>query len=163
MGFEANLYALASPRVNSMGLVSQVEVRSLTSIKSGMAEFYTPQASHETMLVQIAPGTIDDLFVHHFQTDQLLVVRGEFVLVVLQNRRYEYIGLSERRPQVVTIPRGVPHGAVHLGTEPCVLVNAVLRHGPTCERDYRPLKQPFPYDFEQVKIALDRTHGAIVA
>jgi hypothetical protein len=27
-------------------------------------------------------GAIDDLFVHHFQTDQLLVVRGSFVLVV---------------------------------------------------------------------------------
>lgn len=136
-----------------MGLARQVEIRSLQSIKGGMAEFYTPQASHETMLVQIPAGTVDDLFVHHFQTDQLLVVRGEFVLVVLQNRRYQYIGLSDRRPQVVTIPRGVPHAAIHLGDEPCVLVNAVLRHGPTCTRDYTPLRRPFPYDLEAARAA----------
>lgn len=53
----------------------KVEIRYLSSIKNGMAKFYTPQSSHETMLVQIAAGAIDDLFVHHFQTDQLLVVR----------------------------------------------------------------------------------------
>ncbi len=52
-----------------------------------MSQFYTPQSSHETILVQIPPNSVDDLFVHHFQTDQLLVVKGNFVLVVLQNRR----------------------------------------------------------------------------
>jgi hypothetical protein len=59
----------------NMGLINEIEIRPLTSIKGGMAEFYTPQSSHETMLVQIAPKTLDDLFVHRFQTDQLLVVR----------------------------------------------------------------------------------------
>jgi dTDP-4-dehydrorhamnose 3,5-epimerase-like enzyme len=116
-----------------------------------MAEFYTPQSSHETMLVQIPPQTIDDLFVHRLQTDQLLVVRGSFVLVVLQNRQYQYIPLSDRRPSVVTIPPGVLHGAINLSNEPCVLVNAVLRHGPANERDYRPLPRPFPYNLELVR------------
>ncbi|MFM6405153.1 MAG: cupin, partial [Microcystis sp.] len=46
----------------------KVEIRYLSAMKNGMAEFYTPQSSHETMLVQIAAGVIDDLFVHHFQT-----------------------------------------------------------------------------------------------
>ncbi|MEW6494122.1 MAG: cupin domain-containing protein [Cyanobacteriota bacterium] len=137
-----------------MGLVNSIEIRPLESVKGGMAEFYTPQSSHETMLVQLPPGTVEDLFVHRFQTDQLLVVRGSFVLVVLQDRRYHYIPLSEAQPVVVTIPPLVPHGAINLSGVPCVLVNALLRHGRIHERDYQPLKRPFPYDLEAVQAAL---------
>jgi oxalate decarboxylase/phosphoglucose isomerase-like protein (cupin superfamily) len=138
-------------RFISMALVKQIEVYLLTSIQGGMAQFYTPQSSHETMLVEVPAGTVDDLFVHHFQTDQLLVVRGSFVLVVLQNRCYRYIYLSEDQAQVVRIPPGVPHGAINLGDRECVLVNAVLRHGPVHAKDYRPLKRPFPYDMAQIQ------------
>lgn len=138
-----------------MGLKGKVEIRYLESIKGGMAEFYTPQASHETMLVQIPPGTIDELFVHHFQTDQILVVRGSFVLVTLQNRRYQYIGLCEARPAVVTIPPGIPHGAVNMSEEPCVLVNAVLRHGNSHPKDYQPMQPIIPYDFAAIQAALN--------
>ncbi|NDJ19034.1 cupin domain-containing protein [Myxacorys almedinensis] len=133
-----------------MGLKRGIEIIPLSSVKGGMAEFYTPQSSHETMLVNVPAGTIDDLFVHHFQTDQLLVVRGSFVLVVLQNRQYQYIPLSEAHPTIAKIPPGVPHGAINPSAEPCVLVNAVLRHGAPSERDYRPLRQPFPYDMNTV-------------
>lgn len=139
-----------------MSLIRQIEIRSLDSFKGGMVEFYTPQSSHETILVQIAPQTIDDVFVHHFQTDQLLVVRGSFVLVILQNRQYRYIPLSQYHPQVVQIPPGIPHGAINFSSEPCVLVNAVLRHGTPHERDYRPLKQPFPYDLKAAQTALEQ-------
>lgn len=137
-----------------MGLVKRVEVRILDSIKSGMVEFYTPQSSHETLLAQIPAGLVDDLFVHHFQTDQLLVVRGSFVLVVLQNRQYEYIPLSESQPRVVKIPPGIPHGAINLSQETCLIVNAVLRHGPSNDRDYRPLRLPFPYDIGKARAVL---------
>lgn len=137
-----------------MGLVKRIEVRVLDSIKGGMVEFYTPQSSHETVLVQIPAGLVDDLFVHHFQTDQLLVVRGSFVLVVLQNKQYEYIPLSEDQPKVVTIPPGVPHGAINLSNEPCLLVNAVLRHGVAHERDYRPLRLPYPFDIAKSQALL---------
>ncbi|MGK7877650.1 MAG: cupin domain-containing protein [Xenococcaceae cyanobacterium] len=139
-----------------MGLIKGISIRPLESIQGGMAQFYTPQSSNETMLVQIPAGTVDDLFVHRFQTDQLLVVRGSFILVVLQNRQYQYIPLSERQPQVVTIPPGVPHGAINLNQEPCLLVNAVLRHGVALERDYRPLKRPFPYDLALAKAQLEK-------
>lgn len=139
-----------------MGLSKQVEIRALTSIESGMAKFYTPQSSHETMLVQVPAGARDDLFCHHFQTDQLLVVRGSFVLVVLQNRQYRYIPLSDRHPAVVKIPPGVPHGAINFSSEPCLVVNAVLRHGPVCERDYRPMKPPIPYDITAAIAVLER-------
>lgn len=131
-----------------MGLTTQVEIFPLESIKGGMAEFYTPQSSHETMLVNIPANTIDDLFVHRTQTDQLLVVRGSFILVVLQNRKYQYIPLSEAQPQVVKIPPGVPHGAINLSDSPCMLVNAVLRHGDPIEQDYRPMRRPIPYDID---------------
>jgi uncharacterized RmlC-like cupin family protein len=139
-----------------MGSAKQIQVRSLESVRGGMAEFYTPQASHETMLVNIPAGTVDELFVHHFQTDQILVVRGSFVLVGLQNRRYQYVALNETLPAVVTIPPGVPHGAINLGSEPCVIVNAVLRHGAPHPSDYRPMRPPFPYDLKAVEAALDQ-------
>lgn len=142
-----------------MGLIQGVSIRQLESIQGGMAQFYTPQSSHETMLVQIPSGTIDELFVHRFQTDQLLVVRGHFILVVLRNRQYQYIPLSERHPQVVTIPPGCPHGAINLSPEPCFLVNAVLRHGPAHERDYRPLRRPFPYDLTVIEAELKKLLG----
>lgn len=138
-----------------MGLVRRVEVRRLDSMKSGMVEFYTPQSSHETMLAQIPAGAVDDLFVHHFHTDQLLVVRGQFVLVILRDRQYDYLPLSESVPQVVTIPPGVPHGAINFSDQPCMLVNAVLRHGKADDRDYRPLRKPFPYDMARAKAMLE--------
>jgi len=134
-----------------MGLIQGVTVCPLSSIKGGMSEFYTPQSSHETVMVQIPAGTIDDLFVHRTQTDQLLVVRGSFVLVTLQNRCYQYIPLSESRPVVVRIPPGVLHGAINPSSEPCVVINAVFRHKPAHELDYRPLKHPFPYDMKVVQ------------
>lgn len=137
-----------------MGLIKRVDVQVLDSIKSGMVKFYTPQSSHETLLAQIPAGLVDDLFVHHFQTDQLLVVRGSFVLVVLQNRQYEYIPLSESQPRVVRIPPGVPHGAINLSQETCLIVNAVLRHGPPNNRDYRPLRLPFPYNMAKARAVL---------
>ncbi len=123
-----------------------IEIRYLESIKGGMAQFFTPQASNETMLVQIAPNTIDDLFVHKSQTDQLLVVKGGFVLVTLINKQYQYIPLSEKYPAVVTIPVGVLHGSINTSSEPCVLVNAVLRHREPQKLDYVTRGRPFPYD-----------------
>ena len=146
-----------------MGLIRTVEVRPLQSLKSGMAEFYTPQSSHETMLVQVPAHARDDLFVHHFQTDQLLVVRHSFVLVVLQNRRYQYIALSERYPAVVQIPPGIPHGAINLSGESCLLVNAVLRHGASHPRDYQPMVPPFPYDLALAEAALRNLHLPLTA
>ncbi len=145
-----------------MPLIKRVETRPLESIKSGMAEFYTPQSSHETMLVQVPAGARDDLFVHHFQTDQLLAVRGSFVLVVLQNKQYRYIPLSDRVPVVLTVPPGVPHGALNFSEEPCLVVNAVLRHGGTHEKDYRPLKPPIPYNLTAAKAALDQVLCAAI-
>jgi uncharacterized RmlC-like cupin family protein len=139
-----------------MSLIDSVEIKYLTSMKSGMSEFYTPQSSHETVLVQVAPLANDDLFVHHFQTDQLLVVRGSFVLVILQNRKYSYIGMSEDLPSVAKIPPNIPHAAINFSNEPCFIVNAVLRHGKAHQKDYTPLKRPFPYDLAAAKAALER-------
>lgn len=126
-----------------MGLMNGVSLRKLESIQGGMAQFYTPQSSNETMLVQVPSGTIDELFVHHFQTDQLFVVRGSFILVALHNKQYHYIPLSEHNPQVITIPPGVPHGAINLSSKDCLMVNAVLRHGESHPLDYRPMNPLF--------------------
>ncbi len=137
-----------------MGLIPGVTIKTIESIQGGMAEFYAPQSSDETMVVKVPANSIDDLFVHKHQTDQLLVVRGSFVLIVLYDRAYQYIPLSEDIPQVVTIPRGVLHGSINLSAQDCLLVNAVLRHGEPTARDYQPVARPFPYDLEQAKLSL---------
>jgi uncharacterized RmlC-like cupin family protein len=146
-----------------MSLSKGVEVHTLTSAKAGMIKFYAPQASHETMLVQIPANTIDDLFVHKYQTDQLMVVRGNFMLVILHNGKYQYIPLSHAEPKVVTIPPLVPHSAINLGSEPCMVINAVIRHGHAHPADYRPLKAPFPYDLDQLNLANHSLDYAIAA
>jgi hypothetical protein len=142
-----------------MGLIKGVSVRTLESIQGGMAEFYTPQSSNETMVVKVPTNSIDDLFVHKHQTDQLLVVRGSFVLVILYDRQYQYIPMSDRVPQVVTIPPNILHGSINISSEDCLLVNAVLRHGIATEKDYQPVKRPFPYDLDRAKLSLETLHA----
>lgn len=140
-----------------MSLSKGVEIHTLASAKAGLIQFYTPQASHETMLVQIPPNTIDDMFVHKYQTDQLMVVRGSFILIILHNGKYQYIPLSDREPKVVTIPPLVPHSAINISDEPCALVNAVIRHGRAHPADYRPIAAPFAYDLTQIdRLLADR-------
>jgi len=117
-------------------------------------EFQIP-TSHETNLVYIAPGTVEDLFVHHFQTDQLLVVKGRVVLTILQEGQYRYILLSDRDLQVVKIPPGIPHGAINLTTEPCIAINSVIRHGTPHMRDYQPIPIRKPYDLTTVRALLE--------
>ncbi|MCC0179340.1 dTDP-4-dehydrorhamnose 3,5-epimerase [Waterburya agarophytonicola K14] len=137
-----------------MGLIKGVTLQAIESIQGGMAEFYTPQSSDETMVVKVPANTIDDLFVHKHQTDQLLVVKGSFVLVVLYNKQYQYIPLSEDFPQVATIPKGILHGAINFKDRDCLLVNAVLRHGEAKPKDYQPMARPFPYDLDRAKSSL---------
>ena len=143
-----------------MGLIQGVTVQTIDSMQGGMAEFYTPQASDETIIVKVPAQTVDDLFVHKQQTDQLLVVKGSFVLVVLWNKQYQYIHLSAEVPQVATIPRGVLHGAINFNNEDCLLVNALLRHGEAHKRDYIPLPKPFPYDLEKARNCFNNLSSA---
>jgi uncharacterized RmlC-like cupin family protein len=146
-----------------MSLSPGVEINSLSSVRAGMVKFYTPQASHETMLVQIPAQTIDQMFVHKYQTDQLMVVRGSFVLVILHNGRYEYIPLNASEPNVVTIPPLVPHSAINLNDEPCMIINAVIRHGKAHPYDYRPIKSPYPYDLATVDRLLAEGNYSVAA
>ncbi len=140
--------------VTIMGLIKGITIETVESIQGGTTEFYAPQSSDRTMVVKVPANTVDDLYVHKHQTDQLLVVKGDFILVVLYNRQYQYIHLSDRLPQVVTIPKGVSHGAMNLSDRDCLLVNAVLHHGEPNYRDYQPIKKPFPYNLEQAKSCL---------
>jgi dTDP-4-dehydrorhamnose 3,5-epimerase-like enzyme len=89
------------------------------------------------------------MFVHKYQTDQLMVVRGNLTMLILHDRKYQYIHLSGSNPHVIEIPQLLPHAAINIGDETCVLVNAVIRHGKPRPADYRPVKAPFPYDSSQ--------------
>ncbi|HEY9656821.1 MAG TPA: cupin domain-containing protein [Allocoleopsis sp.] len=148
-----------------MSLTKQIEIVPLTCIypaqgieicpidTAGVTEFHMP-SSHETLVVHIAPGIVEALMVHHFQTDQLFVVKGSAILVVLLDRTYQYIVMREDDPKIVRIPWGVPHGAINLSSEPCVAINSVIRHGATHERDFRPIKYRIPYDLQAAQALL---------
>ncbi len=138
-------------QIVSMSLSKGVEIHHLTSIKAGMLDFYDAKTSHETMLVGVPPNTVDDFFVHKYQTDQLMAVRGNFIIIILHDGKYQYVSLSEAKPEVITIPRMVPHAAINLGSEPCMLINGVIRHGKPHPLDYRPIKAPFPYDLNLMR------------
>ena len=146
-----------------MGLITGVTVEKIESIQGGMSEFYTPQSSDETMIVKVPAHSVDDLFVHKQQTDQLLVVKGSFVLVILYNRQYQYIPLTEKIPQVATIPRGILHGSINFSDRDCLLVNAVLRHGEPNPRDYQPMVKPFAYDLHQARLNLQQVDRQMAA
>lgn len=143
-----------------MGLIHKFECMKLAQEQVKGITFFSPQSSDETVLFEIAPQTIDDLFCHHFQTDQLLVVQGSMVAVCLQNRQYHYILMSDRIPQVVKIPAGVPHLVINLSSEPCWVINALIRHGVFHPKDYQPLKKPFLLDMERVETLLNECKQA---
>lgn len=127
-----------------------IEICPVDSLAAGFAN-QVKLSSHETNIVHIAEGVIEDLFVHHYQTDQLLTIKGSAVLAILQNRRYQYILMSDCDPKIVRIPPGIPHGAINLSNETCVVINSVIRHGKPYPKDYQPIKLPFPYDLTIVK------------
>ncbi|MFN9618538.1 MAG: cupin domain-containing protein [Synechococcaceae cyanobacterium] len=125
-----------------MALRRRVEVLPLHSSRSGTTVFSSPQPSDETQIAEVGPGPGGELFCHRHQTDQLMVLRGSIDLIVLQDRRLRRITLREDEASWVRIPPGVPHGAINRGRRPAVVVNAVLRHGPSDPRDYRPRPVP---------------------
>lgn len=134
-----------------MGLVKNFKQIDLLPETVEGITFFSPLSSNETVLFKIAPQTVDDLFCHQFQTDRLLVVRGQMVLVCLQNREYHYIPMSDKHPQVVEIPAGLPHLVINLSQQPCWMINALTRQGDFHFKDYQPLRKPFPIDFNYVK------------
>ena len=125
-----------------MALSRNVELLPMQRSLHGEAVVSAPRASDETLIAEIASGDSFELFCHRFQTDQLLVLRGSIDLVVLQNRQLRHIPLREDEGLWVRIPPGVPHGAINRGRQAAVVVNAVLRHGPSDPRDYRPRPVP---------------------
>ena len=106
------------------------------------------------MLIKVRAHNAVDLFVHRHQTDQLLVVRGSSVLVILSNQKYQYISLSSNVLQVVTISPGIIHGLINLNDEDCWLVNAILHHGKPHSKDYQPITKSFSYDIKKAQSSL---------
>ena len=148
-----------------MGLIHNVECIQLEKLEEEGVNFFTLPSSdgkglfsERTEFFEIPPQTIDEgLFCHRFQTDRLMVVRGSMILVYLQNRQYDYILISDRIPQVVKIPAGVPHLVINLSSEPCWVINALIRHGIFYPKDYQPLKKPFPLNMERVEKLLSES------
>jgi oxalate decarboxylase/phosphoglucose isomerase-like protein (cupin superfamily) len=125
-----------------MPLARQIELLPRQAAMAGATLFSAPQPSNETLIAEVSTSPSGELFCHRHQTDQLMVLRGAIELVVLQAGRLRRITLREDEPTWVRIPPGVPHGAINCGRQPAVVVNAVLRHGPSDPRDYQP--RPIP-------------------
>ena len=125
-----------------MALRRRIEILPFAGTLSGSTLFSSPQPSDETLVAEVGGTPAGELFCHRFQTDQLMVLRGCIDLIVLQEGRLQRITLREDEASWVRIPPGVPHGAINRGRRPAVVVNAVLRHGPSHPRDYQPRPVP---------------------
>ena len=119
-----------------------VEILPRSGLQAGVAFFSDPLPSDATLIAEVPSSDQPQLFCHRWQTDQLMVLRGSIDLIVVQNRQLRLIPLREDEATWVRIPAGVPHGAINRSCEAAVMVNAVLRHGPSDPRDYRPRPVP---------------------
>ena len=119
-----------------------VEILPHSGLLAGENFFSDPLPSDETLIAEVFTSEQPQLFCHRQQTDQLIVLRGSIDLIVLQNRHLRSITLREDEATWVRIPAGVPHGAINRSSHPAVIVNAVLRHGPSDPRDYHPRPVP---------------------
>ncbi len=125
-----------------MALSRHIDVAPVVHNRAGATLFSQPLASDETLIAEVSNETSRTLFCHRHQTDQLRVLRGSLDLVVLADRRLLRFTLREDEPTWVRIPPGVPHGAINRSSTAAVVVNAVIRHGPSDPRDYQP--RPLP-------------------
>jgi len=121
----------------TMALHRQITLMPRQDSLAGATLFSEPLSSHETLIAEVSPRASAELFCHRRQTDQLMVLRGAIDLIVLEAGRLRRITLREDEATWVRIPPGVPHGAINRGRQNAVVVNAVLRHGPSDPRDYR--------------------------
>jgi hypothetical protein len=145
-----------------MALRRRVEILPFTGTLSGSTLFCSPQPSDETLVAEVGSTPSGELFCHRHQTDQLMVLRGCIDLIVLQEGRLQRITLREDEASWVRIPPCVPHGAINRGRRPAVVVNAVLRHGPSDPRDYqpRPVPSAFASDWAKLQDRSERCGGA---
>ena len=125
-----------------MAATPRIELLPGSASAVGSTLFSQPLASDETLIAEVHGSDRGELFCHRFQTDQLQVIRGSLDVIILQNRRLRCIRLREGEPEWLRIPHGVPHGAINRSACPAVVVNAVLRHGPSDPRDYQPRTIP---------------------
>lgn len=141
-----------------MALRRRVEILPFAGTLSGSTLFSSPQPSDETLVAEVGSTSSGELFCHRHQTDQLMVLRGCIDLIVLQEGRLQRITLREDEASWVRIPPYVPHGAINRGRRPAVVVNAVLRHGPSDPRDYqpRPVPSAFASDWAKLQDRSDR-------
>lgn len=134
-----------------MGLLTKVECIELNRVKDSGLYCYDSIPSSETMLYELPEKSIDDgLFCHRYQTDQLMVTRGEMVVVFIHNRHHHYILLTEQSPSIIRIPPRVPHAVMNPTDDTCFYLNAVIRHHQPHPKDYQPIQRPFPFDMERV-------------
>ena len=113
-----------------MSQIGQVTIHSLSLKNSDRFQLCELSQSDNTMLLEIGAGVVEDLCIHHYQTNRILAVTGRLVMVVLQNKQYDYISLGVNSPDILTIPSGIPYGFINLDSTPCWAINDAVCHGP---------------------------------
>ena len=127
---------------NIMANQQSIEIIRCGGLDTGNAFFSDPLTSHETLVADVTTSLHAELFCHRHQTDQLMVLSGSMDLIILQNRQFQLIRLTQNDRTWVRIPPRIPHAAIVRSDQAATVVNAVLRHGPVDPRDYQP--RPIP-------------------
>ena len=138
-----------------MSQIGQVTIHSLPLKNSDRVQLCELPQSDNTMLLEVGAGVVGDLCIHQFQTNRIFAVTGSLVMVILQNKQYDYIFLGAHSANALTIPSGIPYGFINLGSTPCWAISDAIYHGSEHKMSlhgsgYRSLKPPFPYDIAQV-------------
>ncbi|XHX80818.1 MAG: cupin domain-containing protein [Stenomitos frigidus ULC029] len=107
-----------------------------------------PQGSDPTVAI-IQPGTVETMYYHEHQTDQLTCVEGRMVLILLVDGKLEYHLLDAAKPETFVIPPLVPHSAYNPGPTNCVIFNTRVPHRHN-EKDLHEATPP-PFDYTTIQ------------
>jgi dTDP-4-dehydrorhamnose 3,5-epimerase len=121
--------------------IEGVEVRPIKNVlrdNGYLTEIFRPEWEADNKGVAhvfqrvLNPGAISAWHVHRLTTDRLFCAMGSIKLVLFDARvgsptvrRILETRLGHLCPSLVVVPPGVYHGVKNIGTEPCVIINAV--------------------------------------
>jgi hypothetical protein len=93
---------------------------------------------------------------HAAHDDQLKVVEGSVIVLVLFNRQIHYIPLNTKSDLLI-IPTGTWHSLVNINEDPARYQNWMIIKKPSTSKDYYPtlIKHKFNLDFALSCVSLD--------
>jgi len=119
-------------------------------------EYWTTPIVH-TYVFTVRPGLVKGWGIHEHKEDRYCIITGEMLVVMWDGREgspthglVQEVLLSPQATRMLTIPRGVWHVDINLGTEECVTMNH-----PTSPYDYEhPDRRLLPWDSPEIPVDL---------